>query len=1057
MSSARSHKNKALPVGASISLEGMLGDDTPSSDGGASSRSHAGSDTDGGERRPKRHAVEQRMKSSGNNRGPERTRAGQDEATVKGVSSVSTDEHARALPRGHSISLANGNGNHVFLSDDDSGSNSSKSGSSPDADAAGSSSDRSSSDPSGSPRDEGHAPRRSISRRVNSATASCSDSSNAPSDICLRAPRLSSSSSASAPALPIDISNSAAAARRIRNVKNAKRKGRPPGTMATSSAGVSKGDSRSRCVHGRRRYTCVACGGKGICKHKRQRYQCKECGGSGICPHDRIRSQCKDCKGGSICKHKRIRSVCVECGGGSICEHKRIRGKCVQCKDIIEGVAVPLPSSAPASEGVTSSGSASSSASSSTMSSLSIPPKRSSRKMPSTLSTASACGMTSSSPDDKGTTSARDRSDSVRAPAMALASAVASASSKRGTSSASRKPSKPVKKPTRKSNAVKRPAKRVEPNHSPVAPHAGVGPFESPARSIYMLTRTTKSYVRNNKAGGLKNVRCFPTCLDRGHNQHGFCGRSVDIRVTCDSDRLEALCGCASQGQRQGIIVAYGHFALCTDENGKSLNAVSVPPTKNSAAAAAAALAAGGTSGGASDSSTGGTEKTKKLYSDVVVSPPKSVHQVIPVPATGSVCADGKESVRQDMFTIGKSYLEVGIETLTKTNTDHSMPLYKSHVQTSWTHEHSDTSLGSTASQTENDVISLEAAARSKSADGNGARQEPSVYQVLSFSPSSWHYGWRSSKHMRRSLHVFRVYVFAVSSSSSGGRLLKCIGSVETSNFTLASSKRSKSKEHTLKSLGVKRKAKGPSATVGAKNGSKIRAEKSTAGGKTATSKRSLGAGKKSAGRSRAASEAASSLLSITSNRSVPSPRMAGSTRVPGSRVATGYSGGDSNGSSGSGSGSVSAASSSSGSVSSNSGSSNPSSSGSSGSGNSSSAGTSSDSDGNSSNSNSDESASKARDGEMGGWCRVENRKRTKGKGRRKATAKSDSQNGKHKSDRGRGNGRASSAFSDSSKKRRPKRQTSGNRKPRKSAKTSSDKSDVGDAVSGLLSMLGDA
>ena len=34
------------------------------------------------------------------------------------------------------------------------------------------------------------------------------------------------------------------------------------------------------CEHGRRRYFCKDCGGKGICEHGRRRSRCKDCGGS---------------------------------------------------------------------------------------------------------------------------------------------------------------------------------------------------------------------------------------------------------------------------------------------------------------------------------------------------------------------------------------------------------------------------------------------------------------------------------------------------------------------------------------------------------------------------------------------------------------------------------------------------------------------------------------------------------------------------------------------------------------------------------------------------------
>ena len=51
------------------------------------------------------------------------------------------------------------------------------------------------------------------------------------------------------------------------------------------------------CEHGRQRYYCKECGGKGICEHGRKRSECKECGGKGICEHGRERRRCKECKG----------------------------------------------------------------------------------------------------------------------------------------------------------------------------------------------------------------------------------------------------------------------------------------------------------------------------------------------------------------------------------------------------------------------------------------------------------------------------------------------------------------------------------------------------------------------------------------------------------------------------------------------------------------------------------------------------------------------------------------------------------------------------------------
>ena len=87
----------------------------------------------------------------------------------------------------------------------------------------------------------------------------------------------------------------------------------------------------SACLHGRMRYQCKECGGKGICEHGRERHKCKQCGGSQICEHGRVRSKCKECGGSQICKHGRQRYNCKECGGAGICEHGRRRYDCKEC------------------------------------------------------------------------------------------------------------------------------------------------------------------------------------------------------------------------------------------------------------------------------------------------------------------------------------------------------------------------------------------------------------------------------------------------------------------------------------------------------------------------------------------------------------------------------------------------------------------------------------------------------------------------------------------------------------------------------------------------------
>lgn len=105
----------------------------------------------------------------------------------------------------------------------------------------------------------------------------------------------------------------------------------------------------SKCPHGKYKYYCKACGGKGICEHDRQKQNCilckganicehnrqkntcKDCHGSSVCEHSKIRSQCKDCHGVGICQHNIQKTQCRQCGGGSICEHGTIRSKCVEC------------------------------------------------------------------------------------------------------------------------------------------------------------------------------------------------------------------------------------------------------------------------------------------------------------------------------------------------------------------------------------------------------------------------------------------------------------------------------------------------------------------------------------------------------------------------------------------------------------------------------------------------------------------------------------------------------------------------------------------------------
>ena len=100
---------------------------------------------------------------------------------------------------------------------------------------------------------------------------------------------------------------------------------------------TTKGTKRKRapptkgpCEHGvKYRSNCKVCS---ACPHGRERYECKECGGKGVCDHGHVCSICKECGGSSICEHGRQRSQCKECGGSQICEHGRRRYRCKDCR-----------------------------------------------------------------------------------------------------------------------------------------------------------------------------------------------------------------------------------------------------------------------------------------------------------------------------------------------------------------------------------------------------------------------------------------------------------------------------------------------------------------------------------------------------------------------------------------------------------------------------------------------------------------------------------------------------------------------------------------------------
>jgi len=58
------------------------------------------------------------------------------------------------------------------------------------------------------------------------------------------------------------------------------------------------------------------------------------------------------------------------------------------------------------------------------------------------------------------------------------------------------------------------------------------------------------------------------------------------------------------------------------------------------------------------------------------------------------------------------------------------------------------------------------------------------------FTPPSWHYGWRSSKHTKDQLH--RMYFYLLVPAPSESRRLLCVAKTETTKFKLSSSKRAR-------------------------------------------------------------------------------------------------------------------------------------------------------------------------------------------------------------------------------------------------------------------------
>jgi hypothetical protein len=70
-------------------------------------------------------------------------------------------------------------------------------------------------------------------------------------------------------------------------------------------------------------------------------------------------------------------------------------------------------------------------------------------------------------------------------------------------------------------------------------------------------------YKRNNKAKGVKNLRCFPDCRATGHVKTGYCGRSIECKITYDAastQNLDILAFCELRSRFTGGIQPPGEM-----------------------------------------------------------------------------------------------------------------------------------------------------------------------------------------------------------------------------------------------------------------------------------------------------------------------------------------------------------------------------------------------------------------------------------------------------------------------------------------------------------------
>jgi len=100
-----------------------------------------------------------------------------------------------------------------------------------------------------------------------------------------------------------------------------------------------------RCHHGKEKYYCYDCGGKGACPCHKRKARCKIHGGHLLCkPHGIELYYCKRCKGKGICNHgfqRRHCRLCAAQGKPVLCRHRLVMGLCLKC------IAATEPSSRP--------------------------------------------------------------------------------------------------------------------------------------------------------------------------------------------------------------------------------------------------------------------------------------------------------------------------------------------------------------------------------------------------------------------------------------------------------------------------------------------------------------------------------------------------------------------------------------------------------------------------------------------------------------------------------------------------------------------------------------